>query len=281
MDRRLRPAVAVSVLMHLALVVALARVAPTLPSPADPDKRSIVVGIAITSPQRRIVPPAPVTPANTPALPDPVDAASPDNVSLASTTTPAPINDATPPLETGAGDEDEIVLDMAALRNSINSHMTNYRRNLLGEEMEECHQYRDRYERWDCPEEGEVKSATQALIDEDMDDLFTDYVSGYARNARISTELLADMETLRPLMEDEGVLGTLARERYYLKHEQYVYLNPDEGKGEADVVTLVTFSLSPKGLVLNGFGGVLSIGFDGEIKSGAQVRAPARHFDEE
>jgi hypothetical protein len=278
--RRL-PAITTSVLLHAALVFALVRVAPTVPPPANDAsaKPAVVVSIATRSPQRRSAPPAPVAivepeaaTADAPALSEPVDDPA-DSAPPENPVAPTTVTDTEAAEETTSGAQPAIVLDRTRLQNSISGHVANYKQDLLDQTSQECQQYRDRYARWDCPQEDEVKTATQARIDENLDLTFRDWVYGYDANARISRELVAEQSRLQPLMEDQGVLGALARERHALIREQYIFLNPVPE--EEGTIRLVTFGLG--GItILNR----LQIGLDGEIKSGNEVRGPAPHLDD-
>jgi hypothetical protein len=278
------PAVTVSALLHLAVGIALVRLEPESSQPADAvgDTPSVVIRIAPSSPQRRAETPAAAANAAQEAeIAELPDLAPPVNATVVVTvpagTTPTVATDETPTQDPG------IALDIATLQNSISSHMQVYRRDVLNQDLQECQQYRERYERWDCPQEEELKSAARERIDENFDTTFRAYTYGHDANARISRELLADMDAMRPLMEDEGVLGTLARERYYLKELEYKYLNPGGYQGgfapivnTGGVVGLASINLG--GIdILNG---LLTLSFkDGKVD--VMNKGPAKPFDED
>lgn len=152
---------------------------------------------------------------------------------------------------------------------------------LIEDWLAECTRYRNRYQTEDCPQGTEARTERQEAIETNMKETFSSWVTGHDRNARISEELLDDMDSLRPLMETEGLLGTLAAERYYFKREQYYYLNgsDNEGMQYGGEGILPVLAFSPTSFVL--LGGLLSF----NTKSGFSVlkapdRGPARPFRE-
>lgn len=168
------------------------------------------------------------------------------------------------------------VLDIGRLQESIRGTTRLYRRDTLDQQMDACREYRERYARWDCPKDKEVKTAMQEAIDTNMQATFRAWTYGHSENERISRELLADMDALRPLLDDPGVLGEVARTRYTLKSEQYALLNPP-GSGGGGVVTII--ALGVPGLVI--LNGLLTIGFDGKVRvRDEQLKGPARQVDE-
>jgi hypothetical protein len=273
---RLWSAVVTSLLLHAGLAVALSRGGPA-PAPRDDNKAAsfVTVNVATSGTQRKKASPASATTtesnagiAQSSSVPLTVDPPAPTG------TEPFPASNA-PPSNSNVDNGGETAPDIETLQNSVARYLINYTSELLEQGLPGCLPYPDSHERWDCPEEAEVKSATQALIDEDTEDMFRAWVSGRNSNARISRTLLSDMETLRPLMADEGVLGTVARERYYVKALQYRYLTPDAKTG--GTIRLLTFTGS--GIVV--LDGRLRIGWDGEIRRGELAKGPARHFDAE
>jgi hypothetical protein len=285
-DRRLRPAVVASLLLHAGLALALARSSFTL-SPASDDEvetPAVRVTIVTSSPQSRPAAPLPAPPeepvaeiVESPAAPAPAEDSGPDPIEA--------VTEAAPPADADAANAEEVVLDVNRLREAIGASMITYRREVLEQGLQDCQQYRERYDRWDCPQEAEVTTAMQEQIDENLDVTFRAYTYGHDRNARISEELLADMDAMRPLMEADGVLGTLARQRYYMKALQYENLNPGAvpgipgggsigGPNLGGTVTLMTFS----GGGIDVLNGLLTLG-PGGIK--VKPPQPARAFDED
>lgn len=233
--------------LHVSLVTRSPRIAESrLDEAADDD----LVEASVT--ESTDIPPPPATPQ--------APAAEPQEVSLEDT----PVS----PLPTIDDETTEPTLDIARLQDSIRGTTSLYRLDTLDQQMDACRQYRERYARWNCPRDNVPKTAAQEAIDTQMQATFRAWTYGHSENARIVRELEADMNALRPLMADTGMLGEVARTHYYLKATQHEVMAPP-GSNDG---TITILTLTPGGLViLNGW---MTIGFDGKVRD----KAPARDF---
>lgn len=251
-DPRFRPAIAVSLLLHLGVALALGRVAT---QHVGDDIGALPVSIAVAD-------------------------APPND------TEPATVSNAPSTIPAGEG---EIVLDQQELQNSITTFLSTYRSDSLEQDLRECQQYRDRYARWDCPEGEEPKTETQARIDDNMNEAFRDWVYGYDLNIARSEKLMTEMLALRPLLEEEGVLGEVARHAHLLREAEYERLHPGQrasgnmpivgviGNGGPSIGGTITF-LSIGGGGLSLLNGVWGIGWNGKVQ--LKEQAPARKPDD-
>lgn len=273
--RGFRPAFVISVLLHAGLLLALVQVNPLgqLPPPTPAVQQSMAVNVVSSNPQqRRSVAEAALPSPELPVAPAPVTPpSSTAGEVVASRSEPEFAATAPSAAEEEAGVEPGIPpLDSAGLQAMISTVMRNEKGKLLEDWLEECTRYRNRYQTEECPQGNEVKTERQEAIEANMAATFSTWVTGHDRNARISEELLDDMDSLRPLMETEGLLGALAAERYYLKREQFYYLNGTGGGlqyGGEGLLPVLAFT--PTSFVL--LGGLLSF----DVKSGFRVlKAP-------
>jgi hypothetical protein len=270
-NRGFRPAFVISVLLHAGLLLALVQLNQPglIPLPAPAVQQSMTVDLVSGNPQQRrsvaeAAPPSPIAEGVAVPRGDPESA----------TTAPSSSEEV-------AGTAPSIApLDSADLQAMISSVIRNEKGKLLEDWLAECTRYRNRYQTQDCPQGTEARTARQEAIEINMEATFSTWVTGHDRNARISEELLDDMDSLRPLMETEGLLGTLAAERYYFKREQFYYLNGTGGGiqyGGEGILPVMAFT--PTSFVL--LGGLLSF----DIKSGFRVLdapdpGPAKSFNE-
>jgi hypothetical protein len=111
------------------------------------------------------------------------------------------------------------------INNSVTAYVTNYKRSLTGEWLGACLQYQNEHGVKTCPPVGDGKSETTRAVNETTSRLFSTYVSGIATNIRASRKLLAEMEAARSFMNDDSVMGELARQRYQLAEANYCRLN--------------------------------------------------------
>ncbi len=140
--------------------------------------------------------------------------------------------------------------------------------------VSECQRYRNRYEVQDCPPGEEAKTEQQVAIEKDLDQTFTDWVTGYDRNKRIADELEAEGKELHAMIEKGGVLGELASERYFLKASQYQRLNTVNKSG-----TVPILKFGGGGLSL--LAGLVTIDFKGTIRfRDKQMDGPAARYEE-
>jgi hypothetical protein len=199
--RWLPTAMAVSLLFHLIIVLAIvqARFATT-PSPVAvaskpvimislrrpapmrvaPDGSQTLPGTAVDSP-----PPAPEPARDLPAaeqLPPPLRTEADTSVAITPTAQDVPATDAdTKPGTAGA-------LDTERLTSSIRQYIKTYTEEQQAEWFEECQLIRNRYFTQDCTLDPSTRSGSRAI----------------------------PMSTIEPLLDDDSMLGELARERYAL-----------------------------------------------------------------
>jgi hypothetical protein len=167
---------------------------------------------------------------------------------------------------------DTPAVDIARLRSSIDNYVTSYRRDGLEQYVLDCKHYRERHAGWDCPEGEELKTATQARIDAGMEETFRAWVYGRDLNIARSEKLMTEMLTLRPLMDQDGVLGEVARDAHFARVVEYERLNPGGGSFEL-------LSIGGNGITL--LKGVLSIGWNGKVRVWEFPRVPAPRPDDE
>ena len=264
-----------SLLLHAGLGLALGRAVMTSSDRAeDPATNNTVSVRVVTRPQRN----ATSTPSDVPEAPAPAESA-PVNEAPSVTDAPIPVADTAPSTNVDTGDAAGPVLDSANLQDSISTYMATYRSAGLEQQLRECQQYRERYARWDCPQGEEPKTATQARIDDKMEGTFRDWVYGRDLNIAIAEKLMTEMLTLRPLMNDNGVMGDVARDLEFLKTAEYERLTGrvrDNGLQVGPLPsavggTITVLSIGGGGItLLNGW----SIGWDGKVRALPGTPAP-------
>jgi hypothetical protein len=164
-----------------------------------------------------------------------------DGAALAQTLSPAlkrtnagPVSP--PPLTTNRADESRKttspvptdttpVFDENRIAQSIANYMATYRPPQQDAGSDKCPLYRRRNLTDDCPQEPNDLGNQQLEMAKNLNELFTSYVTGHARNARVTQGLLAEMDRLRPLMSSKNpVLAQVARASYYDSEDRYFYL---------------------------------------------------------
>lgn len=276
-ERGLRLGIIASVLLHAGLVLVVARaVTMPLPSTEEAARPSLQVSIVTRSPRREPQPDEPADARVAPPDESPSEASVMESAGIPPPRIETPTQEQEASLADNPGStlptiDDETsaaTLDIGRLRDSIRGTLGLHRSDTLDQQMDACRQYRERYARRDCPKANETRTAAQDAIDTQMQATFRAWTYGHSENARIVREMEADMNALRPLMADPGVLGEVARTHYYLKAVQHEVMAPP-GSNDGTVTIL---TLTPGGLViLNGW---MTIGFDGKVKD----KAPARDF---
>lgn len=110
------------------------------------------------------------------------------------------------------------------IRAAIAEFTAGYKAGLTGDWLAECRSFQERYATRDCP--GSQAEDTTALNDgQRIAEAVFAGATRYERHAAFTNSLLQQNERLDELMEEGGVLGSLARERYYLNREYVFYLN--------------------------------------------------------
>lgn len=224
-SRGWRVALIISVLLHLLVLFALLQIRAGSVRMDIADAPQQLIRLSMRSPvavQREIAstssPASPSAPAETitsiaesPELFAPVE----QQVEVGT----APVTSPTPSLPQGQG-----TLTQDDIRASIAKFSADFKGQLTADWLSECQRYRERYSTRECPQQGQQDSS--AL--DDGKQIATSVFAGITRADRhrgLTNSLLQQNETLANLVEEGGVLGSLARERYYLNREYVFYLN--------------------------------------------------------
>ncbi len=115
-------------------------------------------------------------------------------------------------------------LDEAGLTQSITNYMTTYRSKQKTTWADACVRSSNPNVKDDCPEQLTDTSSQQFKIQKDMRDLFDMNARKYAGNAQARKNLLATMETMRPLMSADPATTKLARQLYFFAEDQLFFL---------------------------------------------------------
>ncbi len=290
----LRIALAASLVVHLSLVALIvARQADrTLPT-ISPPKQEMVVSISNSNPQRKQQPAAeapqiaPVEIDPVLAEDEPVESASPADPTAAEQG-----SQAEPPLT--AQDIPETAFDVPlsiglpenagapelnteSVKNSVATYVATYKSTLTSDWLAECLRYQNEHGVKSCPPGAAGASEDTTTVAAATRQMFSTYVSGAASNARLSKQLISEMDTMRPYLDDDSVMGELARQRYELAQGSYCAMNG--GCRGASLTTSGSFAtavsnegrlrilgISPGGVSL--FSGLMSLTFRDGLKFG-------------
>lgn len=182
-------------------------------------------------------------------------------------------------------------IDAEQLKVSVTAYVSTYKGGLVQDWLAQCQKFRTRYATNGCPTGEYVDYAPHAEERASIAGVFETWVTRPATNARISEQLVAESTYLAGLMELPGVMGEIARQRYFLVKDYYCYLNSDmpacgsltvngfASSGPAsDVVISMNIHLTD--LVAVGEGkrhflrGLFSLSKDGEVEFLDAPRAP-------
>lgn len=227
-SRAWRPAVLASVLFHLLILIALLQlrfgaanaalaftsqrhvVAVKLrPPPVDKQESSSAVGPALPNA------PADTTGSVSQSAAPVGNLAPASRVETNRDSTPSTI--ATIPQGLNTLTQDDI-------RRSIAKFSAEFKSELTADWISDCLSFRERYPTRECPQQ---QAQETPALDESSQIASTVFagVTRDDRHKRLTNSFLQENERLQDLMEEGGVLGSLARERYYLNREYVFYLN--------------------------------------------------------
>jgi hypothetical protein len=151
-----------------------------------------------------------------------------------SPTTPTPVRSEPPkPNTSGSNEVDDTTskkpdaIDPATLQQTLTDSLAANLRGQLGKWMEECARQHQRNALAECDDIAEefTTSEKRESIGEAIDATFNTYVDQPANASRESKVLLAKMDELRPLLDDDSELGLLARQSYKAAESAYCLLN--------------------------------------------------------
>ena len=159
--------------------------------------------------------------------------------------------------ETEAGQQVTPGLSYNDVTAAVSSYMSTYRSNLNQDWVAVCQRYKVEHGVQDCPQgqpDGAWSRSGNELIVESFE-----RINGKYQNQQTSRELLANMDRMRPLLNDDSIVGELARQRYSYDSFAYTRINGDDRvpRGGAGAMTFLQFS--PTGLVL--FNGLMTFDF--------------------
>jgi hypothetical protein len=224
-----RRALLASALLHLLLLALMLSLRPdtssSLPRQTPPYHVSVVLlrNPRLAEPVQQTTTSAPdqaesflpAQPAGT-AAPEPPLPAAPSTTAL---TEPAPAITVT-----GVTPQAPAVPGADAIRAAIVEFSESYKAGLTADWLSQCVRYRERYPTQDCPQQ---RAQDNSALD-DGQRIAEAVFAGVTRDeryARLTSSLLQQNEELDELMEEGGVLGALARDRYYLNREYVFFLN--------------------------------------------------------
>jgi len=123
------------------------------------------------------------------------------------------------------------VLDETKIAQSIANYMATYRPQQ--QDNDPCPRYRQRDNNDNCPQESDGRGNQQSEMAKNINELFSSHVTGQTRNARAAQEKLAEMDRLRPLMNDKNpALAQVARASYYAAEEKFYSLTGGHKKSQ-------------------------------------------------
>lgn len=155
------------------------------------------------------------------------------------------------------------------LSNSVASFLASTRTGLVRDWLEECEKFKKRHGVSDCREGTNKRSASMTAQQAGIAALFQASVEvpSDAEDKRI----VAETNYLRTLMDENPVVGDLARQRYALLRDTYCMSNGDQQgctgssfrSPAGDVITLVTVAITLGGVKMNILGKAVSLDFAG------------------
>lgn len=163
------------------------------------------------------------------------DALAPDAAQSVSLVADAPADGVTQP----AGP----ALNPTTIRAAVNSYVASRRGALIEDWVTACLIYQKEHGTRACPQQQPEDYSGQQLAKDAARGAFAS-VTRPREHARLTAALLNENARLAPLMKEEGVLGQLAAERYYLNREYVFYLNGNYNFG---VAAFVQASMSSNG----------------------------------
>lgn len=143
-------------------------------------------------------------------------------------------------------DPDAVALDQVTLQESIATYVTGRQGELTGAWAANCASLQ--YVRQRALQQACKPGALQHTNEEARQaaaETFRSSVTGHIENAQVSEKLMAHMDFLTPMLQEDSPLGELAREQYFLASNNWRYLNPPPPQG----LTLFAFSLGSSKLV--------------------------------
>jgi hypothetical protein len=151
----------------------------------------------------------------------------------------------------GAPDEAQEAREAPALGASeisavVGSYVSGYRKGLIQDWLADCVRYETEHGVQDCPQ-GQPDSSDSRPGNEGIIASFQ-RLDGKYRNDRTSRELLASMDRMRPLLNDDSILGELARQRYSYDSLAYTRLNGDDRVPRGGEGGIAIAQLSPGGI---------------------------------
>lgn len=166
-------------------------------------------------------------------------------------------------------------IDAAMVGDFVNTYITNYKGSLTTDWLTACMKYQKEHGVDFCPPADDGKSATTRSVTAATVQMFGTYVTNAAANARASRQLLDEMAAAARLyMDENSIMGELARQRYQLAQANYCRLNPCRGisLGASTVfatpvsneggITILTFGLGNITL----FSGLMSVSFKDGVR---------------
>jgi hypothetical protein len=231
-----RRALSISVACHLLLLAFLLSYRPGVQTVPESSVRAPphVVVLMTRRPTQQALPPTAGPAAEIPPEPQVLEqqTAGPDEKPLASAPLPTPVasaeNDAVPSPSTltpsTALPAPQGSLSPNDIQAAITEFSAAYNAGLTGGWLSACMRFRERYPTQDCPQQ--QPQDTSAL--DDGQQIAAAVFAGVTRpdrHRRLTESLLEENDRLQDLIEDGGVLGTLARDKYFLNREYVFYLN--------------------------------------------------------
>jgi hypothetical protein len=224
--------VTVSVSLHLLLGLVFLELGPgSGQQPAVPERSSITVTLRqIDQPEQaeqEEISALTETPEQVETVPSEDEATVIDPVE----TNTAAVSPAVPEsgIETGpAGEGDDEgklpYLDPGQINATVSSFVSGYRQGLTGDWLADCVRYEIEHGVQDCPQ-GQVQRTVQQ---QQIDRIFRT-ANGAFLNAMNTRKLQEDMDSMRPFLDEDSLVGELARQRYSYDRVAYEVLNGEAG----------------------------------------------------